>query len=122
MSRKKKRPNPFDELCKRLDPQASFATNAKRMYDLLVNGKFDLHTAAEILVEASVMPNLAQENQKLCAAVKDLMRKLDKADECIRGLSEQQKEMAIASQEGVTIEDERRAVKFLKFPKGPKVN
>lgn len=122
MPRKKNRPNPFDELCKRLDPQASFDKNAKLMYDLLVKGEFDLHVAAEILVEASVMPNLARENHKLCAAVKDLMHKLDIANDSLRDLSEQQKEMAIASQDGITIEDERRAMKSWKFPKGPKVN
>lgn len=119
---RKKRQNPFDELCRHLDPQASFATNAKRMYALLVNGKFDMHVAAEILVEASVMPNLARENQKLCDAIKELTQKMEVADECIKDYSERLKNAAIASQEGVTVEDEHRAVRFLKFPKGPAVN
>ena len=119
---RKKRQNPFDELCRHLDPQASFATNAKRMYSLLVNGKFDMHVAAEILVEASVMPNLARENQKLCDAIKELTQKLEVADECIRDATEQRKELAIASQEGCDIDMERRTMRLLKFPKGPTVN
>lgn len=122
MPRKKKRPNPFDELCKCLDMQATFDDNVKRVYALLTKGEFDLHIVAEILVEAATMPVLAQENLKLCDAVKDLTHKLDIADECIKDYSERMKNAAIASQEGVTVEDEHRTVRFLKFPKGSAVN
>ena len=95
MPRKKKRPNPFDELCKCLDMQATFDDNVKRVYALLTKGEFDLHIVAEILVEAATMPVLAQENLKLCAAVKDLTHKLDIADECIKDYSERMKNAAI---------------------------
>lgn len=70
----------------------------------------------------NICSRMAQENLKLCAAVKDLTHKLDIADECIKDYSERLKNAAIASQEGVTVEDEHRTVRFLKFPKGSAVN
>lgn len=115
--------NPFDVLHSLLDPNATFEDNVVRIQDLLESGKLDLQLVAHLLVEADVMPVLAANNYRLNMDLKNLSKQLEVADACIRDYSEQLKERAVASQDGITAADERQeACRMLKFPNGELVN
>lgn len=105
------RPNPFDVLHGYMDDDASFDDNAEHLYGLLTDGTLDMHVVAELLVEAATMPILAQENMKLCAAIRELSAKLEQAESVI-----------MEQQSGDEPKDEHRPCRFLQFPKGTVVN
>lgn len=115
-------PNPFDSLYALMEGEASYEDNLKRIRGLLGEGKIDLDLVAELLMQSGMIPLIAGENAKLREVVADLTDKLNKSTDIINDYNERFKELAIDSQEGISVEEERHAMKFLKFPKGEVVN
>ena len=108
-----------------LNDDETYDENVSRIQGLLKEGKMDLHLVAELCVEAAAMPILAGHNAELEEKVKHLTTLLDMAEKDIQAYSEEKKAMAIASQDGMTIEKEREAgIKMLWAlnPKGAVVN
>ena len=114
--------NPFDSLYALMEGEASYEDNLKRIRGLLGEGEVDLDLVAELLMQSGMIPLIAGENAKLREVVADLTDKLNKSTDIINDYNKRFKELAIDSQEGITVEEERHAMKFLKFPKGLKVN
>lgn len=115
--------NPYDILHSLLDTDAPFEDNVSQIQGMLESGKFDLHLAAYLLVEADAMPILAANNYNLNRDLQNLSQQLSEAEACIRDYSERFKELAVASQDGITAADERQeACRMLKFPNGELVN
>lgn len=113
------RPNPFDVLHRYMDDDASFDDNAEHLYGLLTDGTLDMHVVAELLVEAATMPILAQENMKLCAALKEASGRL----QCAEAILQEYETLYGKSEEDDPPEEtERRPCRILKFPKGVVVN
>lgn len=116
---------PFEIIRELLNDDETYDENVSRIQGLLKEGKMDLHLVAELCVEAAAMPILAGHNAELEEKVKHLTTLLDMAEKDIQAYSEEKKAMAIASQDGMTIEKEREAgIKMLWAlnPKGAVVN
>ena len=114
--------NPFDSLYALMEGDASYEDNLKRIRGLLGEGKIDLDLVAELLMQSGMIPLIAGENAKLREVVADLTDKLDKSTDIINDYDERFKEMAIASQEGISADDEKQVMKFLRFPNGDVIN
>lgn len=109
---------PFEIIRGLLDDNETYDVSVGRMYGLLQDGKVDMHIVAEACVASVSVPILMER-------IKQLNDLLDKAEKDIRMFSEERKEMAIALQDGNTIEKEREAgIKMLRAlnPKGVVVN
>ena len=119
MSKKSQKPKtPFEIIRGLLDDNEPYDVSVNRMYGLLQAGNVDMHTVAEACVASVAVPILTER-------VKQLNDLLDKAEMDIRMYSEERKEMAIASQEGMTIEKEKEQgerVLQMFVPKGAVVN
>ena len=116
---------PFEIIRELLNDDETYDENVSRIQGLLKDGKMDLHLVAELCVEAAAMPILAGHNAELEEKVKHLTTLLDMAEKDIQAYSEEKKAMAIASQDGMTIEQEKEQgerVLRMFVPKGAVVN
>ena len=109
---------PFEIIRGLLDDNETYDVSVGRMYRLLQDGKVDMHVVAEACVASVSVPILTER-------IKQLNDLLDKAEMDIRMYSEEHKEMAIAAQDGISAEDEKREFSIKVFrvlPKGVVVN
>jgi len=109
---------PFEIIRGLLDDNETYDVSVGRMYRLLQDGKVDMHVVAEACVASVSVPILTER-------IKQLNDLLDKAEKDIRMFSEERKEMAIALQDGMTIEKEKEQgerVLRVFVPKGVVVN
>lgn len=116
---------PFEIISELLNDDETYYENVSRIQGLLKEGKMDLQVVAELCVEAADMPILAGRNAELEEKVKHLTTLLDMAEKDIQAYSEEKMAMAIASQDGMTIEQEKEQggrVLRMFVPKGAVVN
>lgn len=109
---------PFEIIRGLLDDNETYDVSVGRMYRLLQDGKVDMHVVAEACVASVSVPILTER-------IKQLNDLLDKAETDIRMFSEERKEMAIALQDGISTDDEKREFSIKVFrvlPKGVVVN
>ena len=103
---------PFEIIRELLNDDETYDENVSRVKGLLKEGKMDLQVVAELCGEAAAMPILAGHNAEL-------------EEKDIQAYSEEKKAMAIASQDGMTIEQEKEQgerVLRMFVPKGAVIN
>ena len=104
--------NQFDILAELIDSKKDYAENCAIVRDAIDSGKYPMDAVVDTLVAASVMPALATENIKL----------RDDMEGMLYEIINLKKELAIVSQEGVTIEDEKAYMTRFCNTKGKVVN